>query len=647
MALLAEVNLAKAIPWADQLDHVWYNDETHTWIDVGYVLVSLDGFAGDRYWDAMIIDFTPPRYQASTDWGGYCKMTFGSISFSQDLFAGVGRWPPPPSFPLRLWYTETDESKRYELFDGTAHLDGLNINSVSYNLYPGDYDAELLPEKWQYSEDAEELGYTDDELIAIPRAFGKVLHVTPIRGPDDSSTRPTYYKSDITGNLAVAITSTADNGSGKVRFTSSSAHGFITGDSVSVEVNDFASTYNVTQNVIVIDSTHFDFPLIAYVDDQGGHAFITGDRKVVSAADNGSGKVRFATAKPHGYTTGDFVTVQTGDPISTYNSTQAIVVIDTTHFDFTAIEYIDSQSGQADNRAEWWAVYDDGVPISSNVVDNGDGTFSLTATPVGTVTISGTGTNASLHEIFTWACGGDRLNLIYESSYKRVSSPLLSHWASSQMVLVDFLSEISAFWKHLYYITKDILFLVDLQIDHGDRTLDESDFFPSSYSYGQPTSMLKAEWTKPLRLEDRKGKQVTSENVEVALTGTYAYGDEKSITVYSIDENVVKAALIDIKSQLDNVTMDLKIPLLGTMKSVFWTDVVGDIWLNDGDDTWITEQTFYPPPLPGERIWLTDTSMKQTMYVGVICMGIQYDFAEGIVSITGLGSMALDKDDLG
>lgn len=572
MSLLVEIDLGSALPWSDQEDHTWVNvDDDHSWYDgAGYALASMDGYADVHYWEPYIISFTPPRYQLTSTYGGYCKMSFGSIEFSQDLFATTEYWPPPPSFEFKVYFTNSTEEVKHKLFDGTGHLSNLTREGATYDLYPTEYETNLLEEDYIYSEDAEADGYTDDDKDVIPMAFGEVVHVKPTRGPDDDLTRPTYYKSSITGTLAKEITLVTDNGSGNARVTTASTHGFSTGDSVTVEVDDFDHTYNDTHTITVIDSTHFDLP-VSYVDDQNGHAYKTG----------------------------------------------------------------------------YWRVYDDGIPIPGNVVDNGDGTFSLTATPVGTVSISGTGQYSTLSEVVQWACGIDKLNLTYSSTYARSPSPTLSHWASSQKVLISFLSDISAFWLHLFYISNDTLFLVDIDADHGERTLDETEYFPSSYSLDPPVSLLTAEYEETTRIEDTTGKHLETETIKRSAEGIYFYGDEESTETYSTDNSVIDAALTAMLRHREKIVMHLQMPLLGDMVNIGWGDTTDHTWGDvDGDHTWLSTETDTSPPLPGEKIYLPDTSMKQDLYVGVRCFGVQYDFGQGIVTVDARGSIALTKDDL-
>lgn len=142
-----------------------------------------------------------------------------------------------------------------------------------------------------------------------------------------------------------------------------------------------------------------------------------------------------------------------------------------------------------------FAVFDDGVPIQENVVVIGDGTFALSSSPVGTVTMSGTPSSlTTLLEVVTWGQG--RLTGVGSivSTNSRGTSPNVSYWATEQMPLIDFLSDICAFFTHYFFIKSSILTLGDMLLDNGSETLTEGDYFRAGYSAHNAVSQLKASW---------------------------------------------------------------------------------------------------------------------------------------------------------
>lgn len=100
--------------------------------------LSIEGHALDHYWDAKITDFETPMFGPSSDHGGFCKMEFGSIAFVPDLFDND--WPPPVSCPISIYYSDSTEAAKELIFFGTAHLQDINRESISYDLYGPDYD---------------------------------------------------------------------------------------------------------------------------------------------------------------------------------------------------------------------------------------------------------------------------------------------------------------------------------------------------------------------------------------------------------------------------------------------------------------------------------------------------------------------------
>ncbi len=144
-----------------------------------------------------------------------------------------------------------------------------------------------------------------------------------------------------------------------------------------------------------------------------------------------------------------------------------------------------------------FAVFDDGVPIQENVAVIGDGTFALTSSPVGKVTISGTPSSLStLLEIVTWGQG--RLAGVGSiiSTNARGTSPSVSHWATSQMPLIDFLSEMCAYFTHYFFVKagSGMLTLGDMLLDNGTETLTEGDYFTAGYGASNAVSQIKASW---------------------------------------------------------------------------------------------------------------------------------------------------------
>jgi len=215
-----------------------------------------------------------------------------------------------------------------------------------------------------------------------------------------------------------------------------------------------------------------------------------------SSADSGNATT-VTTASAHGYENAETVTINgsvnfDGDHvISNKTATTFRITTDfpTDNSETVPIHAVAFQSGA-------FVVYDDGVPIQENVVvANGvDGAFSLSSTPVGKVTMSGAGGDTTLLEVMTWAQSRLGIGSII-STNSRGTSPDLAYWATDQMPLIDFLSDLTAFYTHYFYIEHDVVTLGDMLLDNGSETLTEHDYFVSGYSAMNAVSQVKANWT--------------------------------------------------------------------------------------------------------------------------------------------------------
>jgi len=226
----------------------------------------------------------------------------------------------------------------------------------------------------------------------------------------------------------------------------------------------------------------------------------TVDAKTISAFNSSSAgaKTQVVTSATHGWSNGTSVYI-TGtvnfDGTHTIESASGTVFV-------IPVTYPTSNSETLPLHANafvsgGFAVFDDGVPIQENVVvANGvDGAFSLSASPVGTVTISGTASETDLEEVISW--GRQRLTNVgsLATANARGTSPSVSYWATSQKPLIDFMSDISAFFTHYFYIKNSVLTLGDMLLDNGTETLDEFDYFTAQYNAAEAVSQIKASWT--------------------------------------------------------------------------------------------------------------------------------------------------------
>lgn len=191
MPVLVEMTLFTGNRWTDDAYNTWLDDAYNTWADSDVtVKASNVSYAGERYWDQLIISMTPPQFRLDHLSGGYCKLGFGDITFTLDTFQAAGIWPPPDSCPVVISYADEDDVIT-QLFNGTLHRQALSRDGITYQLYERTFDALLLDEMENY----------DGDTVAIPRAFGAIQHQNPVRLPDAGGGNQVYALSGITGTL--------------------------------------------------------------------------------------------------------------------------------------------------------------------------------------------------------------------------------------------------------------------------------------------------------------------------------------------------------------------------------------------------------------------------------------------------------------
>jgi hypothetical protein len=257
-----------------------------------------------------------------------------------------------------------------------------------------------------------------------------------------------------------------------------------------------------------------------------------------------------------------------------------------------------------------WHIHDDGVDIDANGVDNGDGTFSLTASPVGEVTVSGTGVIETLSDLISWAVDDSRLALsyTYNAALEASPSPSLSYLANSQQLLIDFVSSVAAYFRHLYYENGYSLVGVAMGTPNGDRELTDGYDFYQKTSYEDPAaiSLIRAAWQQRSAVEETIGKYVKTEDVEVTAESGYPYGSPESVTPYEYTRAAVRTSLAELLEYMLKPEARLSIPI--------------------SDDL----------PVPGERITYKDEdNFGQDLNVEMYCRTIRYDFERDTVEIIG------------
>jgi len=543
--ILLKINILDTGAWKDRVGVVVWKNTDVTWVDAEALYVSHEGFADAHYWDDYLASLDSPRFDLAKVFGGYCKMTFGTFVLKHDTFTDSGGWPPPTSFEAVYYYTPSDEDNLEVLFSGTAYRVGMDREAVTYEIYPREFDVDLLLTETDY----------ESETVHLPRAFGHVKHVTPVRLADVGGA-PTYHKGYMPGTTIPKAVSVVAQVAGTTLRATATGHGFSNDDNILLEgtLGDSAGVpydYDGVYVISNVDTDTFDFD--------------------VSAA-----------TTPGPYNSGAWV----ADP--------------------AAGHALDN-----DSIGDYLRVFDDGVPIPGKVTDNGDGTFSLSAMPF-SVTMSGYGEDTTLSEIMDWACNAGRINVSYDSTKGRATSPDCHHWADTNRVLIEFLSELASWWSHLYYIDYDTatLYLVDMKLANGTRSLTTGDAFASNYPRESPYASITAKWKKRTRAVDQgSGKYVTEQDQKTTRASSYAFGDEVEIQPMSDVRSDIEGALDDILDIVNSAGAVIPLPLIGSL------------------------------PVPGEQITYVDDTLGEDISAVIKVRNLRFDFDDETVFCEGEGSI--------
>ncbi len=170
------------------------------------------------------------------------------------------------------------------------------------------------------------------------------------RNPTDG----TWTNDDNNTFRAFFVTSVADNGKGIARFTTSSAHGYVTGQTILL----FGSLYAGSQVVTVINATTFDVAALAFSKTESMDV-----NNVLSAASNGTGGTRFTTNNAHQLVVNDTVFISNSTVVA-YNGLWTVTAVTATTFDVGGLAFsltaIALSNGQdSDVQAEQLAIVGD------------------------------------------------------------------------------------------------------------------------------------------------------------------------------------------------------------------------------------------------------------------------------------------------
>jgi hypothetical protein len=278
-----------------------------------------------------------------------------------------------------------------------------------------------------------------------------------------------------------------------------------------------------------------------------------------------------------------------------------------------AMAHIVGTSGNCTNSGVW-CVYDDGVDISGNVANVSNNMFELTAQPVGEVTICGTGDLQTVEDICAWACGASLFNCSIATNNARSPSPTVSIWASTQEFLINFLSNVTAFYTHLFYIAGSTLTLVDMLTDNTLATLsDGHDFQTPRFHLEAPAAEIKCEWTTNEAYTGNTDAVTVTKYIkrnpnDITVQSNYSYGNKIVLTPYHDTAGDIEDALDDILTVMHRHRTTVVIPMSTTL------------------------------PVPGQKYTLTTEQLTQALTMWFRVRNIAYDFANLVVEIEGEGT---------
>lgn len=129
----------------------------------------------------------------------------------------------------------------------------------------------------------------------------------------------------------------------------------------------------------------------------------------------------------------------------------------------------------------------------------------------------------TLANVMTTLCGSSYLNLSLDTSRARIPSPAVSHTTSAEILTVDLISDMCAFFGHGCYVEGRTLYLIDMyDTTTTQTTIDSGDVLPSSGpKYGTRYSTAKC--------GDYSAASATVTNGEELSISTAYHGTESNI----------------------------------------------------------------------------------------------------------------------
>lgn len=209
------------------------------------------------------------------------------------------------------------------------------------------------------------------------------------------------------------------------------------------------------------------------------------------------------------------------------------------------------------------AVYDDGVSVG--FTDNGDGTFTLSANPVGSITMDVNAVGSTIIEVAQFVA--NRLGLTFDGSL--ATAEPVNYFVNQQVNALQFLSEVCKYCNHFFYIdntsSTKTLKLVQKYLDFSsvpNELIISKDGFGilkegTEKNYNQIIKQFQAKWTKRASVQNPQRVQETEASI-VVNTGTNA-GKIEDVPIYDYFETNIQNALENMRDLNNLHQVELKI----------------------------------------------------------------------------------------
>lgn len=484
--------------------------------------------AEDKFWKPKLSELSSIQMRPDHEYGGMTRIQgYGSLSLMPDALP----WPLPIKLVVEVKYI--DEQKNISnLFNATAYIKSIGQEDITYNLYNPEYEVELLDK--EYSEKGS--GFTASYTVSS----GVINSISILTGG-------TGYNNGI-----IEIVSNGWGSGFRGEFTTTS--GVVT----SITIIDGGAGYPTGHVVKAVEETGRVYPLAIgtismelplplgeeyeYIYYKAGITGIDPTEEIgdYQVYDDGRIKDRFDGSNTRGtvidcrYRSVESMSIISGGTNYSTGSITIEPVPGALGSGFSA--YYTSTGGVIDNIVITSAGSQYEIQSSSIVITDDNESWSGTSAelsysvyadynhpdsfrsviynnasrdnkPYGDIRFSGTNTDIqTLKELFEFAV--DKFSLITDTTYSldhsvaRDPSPNVNFYVDKQYQLLDFLSDVSAYCSHCFYIDEETntFHLVDMFQDNGETDLsfglnnEVTLFFDASYTYPDPIKYLEINW---------------------------------------------------------------------------------------------------------------------------------------------------------